>query len=370
MKKSVTLRGPHVAPKHGSPNAFGSKTASPGTVLGTTKSGKQVFSHGQVNAYHGFSSADHTEAGMMHAKAAESTIGNPKLADHHNQKMKLHNQAAITATKREGRFKAGMKAKVEAAKNYKPIMVKSDSLEKAMKIGDDDKWRNKKFPHPSGHTHFQVKVEAPSKGSPGNRYHVYDTDSKGKDNWHSDFGSLKEAHQHINEKLKKPCPCDTCEVQNDSVKKSLSAGGMGGAPSTMVNGAAYQKENLKKDEVTKKPISEMHPDELVTGKMYDIGLKSGHYAKYHCSTPAAHRFSSENETKHHKVPRVKSLEKSDLTKRAEEEYQNWSKREEFEKFMKSKMPHLADGEIKAIGHVVALQKSWDAEKLLAKFGKK
>lgn len=95
----------------------------------------------------------------------------------------------------------------------------------------------------------------------------------------------------------------------NKMEKTLTAGSTDAAPSSLTNGAAFQKENLKKE----------------------------------------------------------------WSKRAKDEYSNWKHREKFEKFMKSQMPHLADGEIRAIGRVVALQKSItneaELEKLVTKLKK-
>lgn len=60
------------------------------------------------------------------------------------------------------------------------------------------------------------------------------------------------------------------------------------------------------------------------------------------------------------------MKKSTWLARAEEAYQVWEKRESFETFMKSKMPHLTKGEIKAIGQTLALKKSVEAEGKLSK----
>lgn len=66
---------------------------------------------------------------------------------------------------------------------------------------------------------------------------------------------------------------------------------------------------------------------------------------------------------------VESLEgkkKSRWLSRAEEEYDKWDKRDHFRKFMKEKMPHLAQGEIDSIGRTMALKKAMEAEKNLSK----
>jgi hypothetical protein len=61
-----------------------------------------------------------------------------------------------------------------------------------------------------------------------------------------------------------------------------------------------------------------------------------------------------------------SEKKSKWLMRAEQAYKTWEKREDFEKFMKSKMPHLTKGEIQAIGQTIALKKSVEAEKKMSK----
>lgn len=101
--------------------------------------------------------------------------------------------------------------------------------------------------------------------------------------------------------------------ESAEMNKALEAGGMGGAPSTLVQGAALAPESLNKA-----PI---------------------------------------------KIKRPKL--KSQALLRAEEEYSKWSKREEFENFMSKRLPHLTKGEIKAIGQVMALNKSMNLEKNLA-----
>jgi hypothetical protein len=59
-------------------------------------------------------------------------------------------------------------------------------------------------------------------------------------------------------------------------------------------------------------------------------------------------------------------EKSKWYSRADEAYQTWDKREHFRKYMKERMPHLADGEVDSIGRVLALKKNLQAEGKLSK----
>lgn len=92
------------------------------------------------------------------------------------------------------------------------------------------------------------------------------------------------------------------------IKKAISAGSYNAAPSTLVNGAAYQSESMPS--------------------------------------------------------------KKDWNKQSKDDYENWSHKDKFESFMKARMPHLADGEIRAIGRVVALKKNLDLEKAIANLVKK
>lgn len=58
--------------------------------------------------------------------------------------------------------------------------------------------------------------------------------------------------------------------------------------------------------------------------------------------------------------------KSRWLARAEEEYNSWEKKEAFRSFMQKKLPHMAMGEIDAIGKVMALKKSMTMEKALSR----
>jgi hypothetical protein len=82
-------------------------------------------------------------------------------------------------------------------------------------------------------------------------------------------------------------------------------------------------------------------------------------------TSATHEGSVTSSRKVVGTPR-KSMKKSQTLQRAEQDYANWAKREEFEAFMAKSMPHLAKGQIVAIGQVLCLSKSMKDEKKLAK----
>jgi hypothetical protein len=62
----------------------------------------------------------------------------------------------------------------------------------------------------------------------------------------------------------------------------------------------------------------------------------------------------------------KKMKKTTWLARAEQEYQTWGKKEEFEAFMKKRLPHLTKAEVKAIGQTLALQKSLKLEKALSR----
>src|SRR5581483_8751727 len=104
IQKSLTTTGqvPPAAPKAHTP-AIASPTSNPGLHMGTTKSGKKVFTHAKIHEYHGFSSQDHTEAAGFH-HAAAGKAKDPKLGAHHVDKMKLHMQAAGTAERKQTRL--------------------------------------------------------------------------------------------------------------------------------------------------------------------------------------------------------------------------------------------------------------------------
>lgn len=59
-------------------------------------------------------------------------------------------------------------------------------------------------------------------------------------------------------------------------------------------------------------------------------------------------------------------EKSPLYERADQAYGTWDKKNHFKSYMKKRMPHLAEGEVDAIGRVLALRKTLNAEKKLSK----
>jgi hypothetical protein len=78
----------------------GEPMAKMGQLIGHTRSGKPVHSHGKIGEYNGFSSEDHHDAADLHRQAGVAAI-NPALKQHHNEKMKLHTGAFSTNKNKE-----------------------------------------------------------------------------------------------------------------------------------------------------------------------------------------------------------------------------------------------------------------------------
>ena len=104
--------------------------------------------------------------------------------------------------------------------------------------------------------------------------------------------------------------------KEDSLEKALTAGSMMAAPGNLEGGAALTKESLDR--------------------------------------------------KSQKVNSLNKKEKSEWYTKADEAYQSWSDREKFRGYMKKKLPHLADGEVDAIGRVLALKNTMKKEDNLSK----
>jgi hypothetical protein len=63
---------------------------------------------------------------------------------------------------------------------------------------------------------------------------------------------------------------------------------------------------------------------------------------------------------------MEKKEKSKWYSRADEAYKTWDKKAHFKEYMQKRMPHLAGGEVDAIGRVLALKKNLKAEGKLSK----
>ena len=100
---------------------------------------------------------------------------------------------------------------------------------------------------------------------------------------------------------------------NEHLEKALEAGSMMAAPGSLVGSAALGKEELEK-----------------------------------------------------RTKKVNNLKKSDWSKKADEAYESWMDKGDFKKYMKERMPHLADGEVDAIGRILALKKEMEKDESLSK----
>lgn len=120
--------------------------------------------------------------------------------------------------------------------------------------------------------------------------------------------------------------------------KALTAGSMMAAPSNLTGGAALGKESL-----STKPKNVSRPDKGFGAIIHKPEKPSSGFGKV--------------------------VIKSEMSKRAEEAYNKWNKKEQFREFMTLKLPQLAIGEIDAIGKTIALKKSIEVEKALANISK-
>jgi hypothetical protein len=268
-----------------------------GNQIGTMRSGKHVVSHGQVQGY-GFNPAEHQESGEFH-EHANVTAQNPKLTDNKSARASLHSQQINSGARVNNEPGRSLEDKDKIA-----LATAKQPLEKSLDKPSSG-WSSGKvsgsavhFSHPE---HGTVSIQK----QPSGEFHVKHAGKlAGIGGIKGSFNNPKEAGAHAQKYMSGVSSNTTLP---SSMKKALTAGGMNGAPSTLVNGSAFQVE--------------------------DLGRK-------------------------------KKLAKTDWHARAKQDYQNWPKRKEFEKFMASRMPHLAQGEVRAIGRTIALNKSIEFEKSL------
>lgn len=304
-----------------------------GIRIGTTKSGKHVFSHGHIGAY-SFNPAEHKEAAEHHRRAAV-TAENPKLVDNHIQRMQMHNNAAISGGRQENRaaLSLNQKRKVsqEQGKQQVAKSEKSCDLHKAMSASWSPGKVSGSTVHYSHPEHGTVSIQK----QPSGEFHVkHNGAMAGVGGIKGSFASPKEAGAHAQKymsavsqkKIFAPKPQNHASpsmVGKSELKKAITAGSYNAAPSTLVNGSAYQTESLGSKQAT-------------TGA-------------------EEHKFQGSK--------------KKDWAKRAKDDYDRWPHKEKFEKFMSARLPHLAMGEIRALGRALALKKNLDFEKSLNKLVK-
>ncbi len=200
-------------------------------------------------------------------------------------------------------------------------------------------------------------------------------------------------------------------LSNKPLAKTLTAGSGLAAPGNLSGGAALASQSLKKDSVssslapkdrkvkelqskidagTYKPDANKIADKMINTPKPSLkkagatgggagsasaGMGGGSLSGYAGGPNPANTSTVMVNPKKKKLGMGASIGqttmiKSEWLQRAEQEYANWGKREQFETFMKSRMPHLTKGEIIAIGQTMILNKSMKMEKKLSSMAKK
>lgn len=283
--------------------------ANGGSSLGKTKSGKTVTSHGKIGEYKGFSSADHKDAMSMHLKAAQGAPDH-KLGRHHLDKMKLHMQAAESAGKRENRAaKAGITpiagSQVIKAESVGNANVAPSQLTGTAALMKEDL---------SGNLTKKTNLAKAAQG----------------DDPHASYNA-KVAHAKA--------------IAEELYNKGKEMGHTGAHFSHSVKGGG------------------------VCGSGFENKEAADKFAAHAKSHPGVHSvkqsFSHGNHAVDIAIKTPKEMKKSESLIRAEQEYAKWEKKEQFRDFMQIKLPHLALGEIDAIGQSIVLKKALAAESILA-----
>lgn len=142
-------------------------------------------------------------------------------------------------------------------------------------------------------------------------------------------------------------------IGKSDINKAMTAGGGNVAPSQLEGGAALAKEHLDKSVPN-------------FGKFNAKPKKSSGASQGSSQTSMTSVSSMSVGGGMGGMGGFGKSEKSALLKRAEEAYDKWEKKENFRQFMAKNMPHLAKGEVDAIGQTIALKKSMEAEGKLSK----
>ncbi len=326
-----------------------SQTTNPGKQLGSTKSGKPVFSHARIHEYHGFSSQDHKEAASHHHAAAQKS-GDPAVAMHHFNKMKLHMQAAGSAERRESRFSTG---RTQAANR---ALGKSEPLAKA-KIDEGKDVHGKTVARSNRRNEIPENWTLPTRAG-----------------GHLKEGDVNRAKLNHEQSLKR-----MKDMPKPKLEKAMTAGSGMSAPSTKTGGEALAKEDssaksAKRYSEMTKPMGNQTAGKDMKWAHQKASMGTSHQGHKVRNPEQAGAFSAKDiaqkRLKHLQNSPKPNLGKTEWLARAEEAYASWEKREEFRSFMQKRLPNLAMGEIDAIGKTLALKKSVDAEKKLSKLIKK
>jgi hypothetical protein len=356
-----------------------------GIKIGSTKSGRDVMSHGRVGEY-GFNPQEHQEAAAHHEKAATSTK-NQRLARHHQDKAKLH----------MGASRSGIDAWQRRQVGNKDIAAKrpdqnAKEQPKTKKLHDPALSGKVTYKKSETHTHVPLKADSSEASSKGKsltgpsmqqpRHRLRESSfskqlhrekfsepkdipkhkkvakgeaekQKGSYQEYTRRGEGVTGHRTIKENSLNPNQSNTGRKQIQmNMKKALTAGSQNAAPGQLVGGAALGQEGLTG---TMQSPSAIKPQ--------NVNRPDAGYGSITHKPGAAPRGPGKV------IMKSKKMKKSEMLQRAEEEYAKWSKREEFESFMAKRMPSLTRAEIQTIGKTIALSKSIKAEKKLSKLTK-
>lgn len=309
--------GPH-------PKNISQEYENVGIRPGKSSSGESVYSHGNVRPYK-YNPQEHQHGGEHHNRAVV-TAQNPKLTDNAPQRHAMHANAAASGGRQENRPALSLNQKQKEAGAVSRESSEMNKSEKPSWSAGNVKDNGVHFNHPEHGTvsvlkqpsgEFHVKHNGAMAGLGGIKP-VFSDASKAKTHA-ANYMQAVSAKKVLPPRMhQRPSPSMIGKSEKP-LNKALEAASYNAAPSSLTSGAAYQKESISRSQAN----------------MGDDGQNL-----------------------------MGTKKKTDWNKRAKEEYERWPKREAFEKFLKARMPHLHDGEVKAIGRMAALSKSLDFEKSL------
>lgn len=300
-----------------------------GIRAGKTKSGKTVWSHGHAEDY-GYNPEEHQTTNEHH-RHASVIAENPKLGDNREGRMSAHAHATASGARQENRAALSLNQKDKVAQEQGKQVSKSQYCEKHKDLqkADGQKWSEPKVKDNAVHfSHPEHNIVSVHKQPSGDFHVKHNGRVAGIGGKKGIFNNAKDAGEHAQKfmsglssgKIMAPSmhnhPSPNI-IGTSVIRKAITADSTNAAPSTLVNGAAYQSEHLAKEQ----------------------------------SSQDEHNF--------------KGSKKKDWNLRAKQDYEKWPDREKFEKFMKSKMPHLSKGQIEAFGRIVALKKNIEFEESLS-----
>ena len=250
-----------------------------GANIGQTKAGHDVFANEKVHNYTHFNAEDHRNAAILHNNAATkaNTGKNYKLADLHNQKSKLHNQAAASIERKGNRLDNAMKTHRSKVEN-KDILNKSEDLEKSV-IHEGTHDIGGKIHHikinklRSGKYNAQISPGKESIQAPGSIHTLNFTHDSKKNGFKIDheapYGHQNGARSEDSNAIRN-IVTQKIKEHHEEMSKALTAGGSMVSPGNLEGGAALDKEDLEKEDKLNKPLLDKVP-----GKNMTSGWKTG-----------------------------------------------------------------------------------------------